>query len=79
MCMSPKAPSPPPPPPPPPEPPVKVQDVTAERKQSAPIDAESEAKGRARVTEKKRVGRSSLRIPLASSGLSSSGVNFPTS
>ena len=29
--------------------------------------------------KKKRVGRSSLRIPLASSGLSASGVNFPTS
>ena len=78
MCVS-ARPSAPPPPPPAPEPPVKVKDVTAEKKKSAPLAAESEAKGRARVTEKKRVGRSSLRIPLASSGLSSSGVNFPTS
>jgi len=28
--------------------------------------------------QKKKRGRGSLRIPLASSGLSGSGVNFPT-
>ena len=75
--------APPAPEPTPPTPPVVVQATT---KRNAPKMAESASaigldtkveKANSTSVRKKR-GRGSLRIPLASSGLSGSGVNFPT-
>lgn len=84
MCPSPKAPSPPPAPEPiPPTPPA-----VSPNQQNAPANAvkrndEGEAVGRslnrATTADRKRLGRGSLRIPLSSSGLGGSGLNFPTS
>ena len=42
-------------------------------------DAPKKADSTSSTVAKKRSGRGSLRIPLTSSGLSASGVNFPTS
>lgn len=90
MCP-PKAPSPPPAPEPIPAPPPSVSEATtssAKINQDAPApaikrDDTGEAIGRsvnrATTKDRKRLGRGSLRIPLASSGLSGSGLNFPTS
>ena len=81
MCVSVKAPAPPPMPEPTPAPTPQVSNATTQ--QVAPTSATGEASGRntsvASRVARRRVGRGSLRIPLASSGLSSSGVNFPTS
>ena len=75
MCVSVKAPSPPPAPEPIPAPTVTKATTT---KQKAPMVAESgmNVGSSASNYNRKRLGRGSLRIPLASSG---SGVNFPTS
>tara|TARA_B100000902_G_C26693903_1_gene613853 strand:- start:62 stop:289 length:228 start_codon:yes stop_codon:yes gene_type:complete len=75
MCIAPKMPSPPPAPEPIPAP-VITKSVTT--KQKAPMVAESGSNvgSSASNYNRKRLGRGSLRIPLASSG---SGVNFPTS
>tara|TARA_Y100001963_G_C6776027_1_gene447367 strand:- start:1884 stop:2111 length:228 start_codon:yes stop_codon:yes gene_type:complete len=75
MCIAPKMPSPPPAPEPIPAP-VITKAVTT--KQKAPLVAESGSNvgSSASNYNRKRLGRGSLRIPLASSG---SGVNFPTS
>jgi len=78
MCM-PKAPSPPPAPEPlPPTPPSVVAGVTG-TKQNAPQTAGQDANGvdaSASNKSRLRLGRGSLRIPLAGEG---SGLNFPTS
>ena len=42
-------------------------------------NAPKQAKSASQTAQKKRRGRGSLRIPLTSSGLTNSGVNFPTS
>ena len=49
--------------------------------QDAPTQAKSTSSSASATNTamKKRHGRGSLRIPLTSSGLSQSGVNFPTS
>jgi hypothetical protein len=66
---------PPEPEPTPPTPPVVVQATT---KKNAPKMADSASSVETSSVQKKKRGRGSLRIPLASSGLSGSGVNFPT-
>jgi hypothetical protein len=50
-------------------------------KRDAPTQAKSTSASASATNTamKKRRGRGSLRIPLTSSGLSQSGVNFPTS
>lgn len=74
MCVSVKSPSPPPAPEPIPATPPQV--VTTP--QTAPATAGGDRNTSSTVA-KKRLGRGSLRIPLDSSGLTGSGVNFPTS
>ena len=71
MCSFSRPSIPPPAPEPIPEKPPVVASATT--KNDAPKMADS-----ASSVEKKKRGRGSLRIPLASSGLSASGVNFPT-
>jgi len=76
MCLSPKMPS----PPPAPEP-IPVNQVSnATTKQNAPAMADSTGRdvNVASATSRRRTGRGSLRIPLASSGLTSSGLNLPS-
>ena len=78
MCLAPKMPS----PPPAPEPiPVMQNTVSnATTKQNAPASADSSGRNVnvASSTARRRTGRGSLRIPLASSGLTSSGLNLPS-
>ena len=80
MCLSIKAPAPPPMPEPIPAPPPNTVSG-ARTKQNAPMVAD--ASGRnvnvASAYTRRRVGRGTLRIPLASSGLTKSGLNLPTS
>ena len=80
MCVSIKAPS----PPPMPEPiPIPARNTVsgATTKQNAPMTAD--ASGRnvnvASSYARRRIGRGTLRIPLASSGLTRSGLNLPNS
>jgi len=81
MCVSVKAPTPPSAPEPIPETPPVVADATTTQK--APAVAKEmgggQDKNMASTATRKRLGRGSLRIPLASSGLSGSGLNFPSS
>jgi hypothetical protein len=67
-------------PPPAPEPiPVAPPSITnATTKKDAPKMATSSSATETNTAMKKRRGRGSLRIPLTSSGLNQSGVNFPT-
>ena len=79
MCVSIKAPAPPPAPEPIPAPlPNTVSRATT--KQNAPMYAD--ASGRnvnvASTVSRRRTGRGTLRIPLASSGLTKSGLNLPS-
>ena len=75
MCM-PKAPSPPPAPEPVPTP--VVSKATVATKQNAPTSADSSGSDSpASNYQRKKIGRGSLRIPMA--GLTGSGLNFPTS
>ena len=78
MCVSVKAPSPPPAPEPIPMTPPTVSKATT--KQHAPARADSSGRdvNYASSASRKRTGRGSLRIPLASSGLTSSGLNIPS-
>ena len=73
MCVFSKPKMPPMPEPIPQAPPSIANSTT---KRDAPKEAQSSVSATA---VKKRRGRGSLRIPLTSSGLSNSGVNFPTS
>ena len=79
MCVSIKAPSIPTPEPIPAPPANTVSGATT--KQNAP--AYADASGRnvmvASKASRRRTGRGSLRIPLASSGLTASGLNLPSS
>ena len=79
MCVSVKAPSPPPAPEPIPNPTPEVANATT--KQVAPNTA-GESSGRdtsvASRVSRRRLGRGSLRIPLATSGLTRSGLNIPS-
>ena len=80
MCVSIKAPAPPPMPEPIPAPPPNTVSG-ATTKQTAPMTAD--ASGRnvnvASSYARRRIGRGTLRIPLASSGLTRSGLNLPSS
>ena len=81
MCVSVKAPSIPAPAPEPiPPTPPSVSNATTQ--QTAPTSATGEASGRntsiASRVARRRVGRGSLRIPLATSGLTRSGLNIPS-
>ena len=80
MCVSIKAPAPPPMPEPIPAPPPNTVSG-ATTKQNAPMTAD--ASGRnvnvASSYARSRIGRGTLRIPLASSGLTRSGLNLPNS
>ena len=80
MCVSIKAPSPPVMPQPEPIPATPPSVSGAVTKQNAPGSAD--ASGRnvnvASSAQRRRVGRSSLRIPLATSGLTASGLNLPS-
>ena len=80
MCVSIKAPSPPVMPQPEPIPATPPSVSGAVTKQNAPGSAD--ASGRnvnvASSASRRRTGRGSLRIPLASSGLTASGLNLPS-
>ena len=80
MCVSVKAPSMPPAPEPIPPTPPSVSNATTT--QNAPTSATGESSGRdtsiASRVARRRVGRGSLRIPLATSGLTKSGLNIPS-
>ena len=80
MCVSIKAPAPPPMPEPQPIPRTPPSVSGATTKQNAPTMAD--ASGRdiniASSYNRRRVGRGTLRIPLASSGLTASGLNLPS-
>tara|TARA_R100000656_G_scaffold7569_1_gene8885 strand:+ start:335 stop:577 length:243 start_codon:yes stop_codon:yes gene_type:complete len=79
MCVSIKAPAPPPMPEPIPAPPPNTISG-ARTKQNAPMVAD--ASGRnvnvASAYTRRRTGRGTLRIPLATSGLTRSGLNLPS-
>ena len=72
MCMSRKVQLPPEPEPIPAPPPQIVTNVKTKR--VAPVTKKSASQ----LASKKRRGRGSLRIPLTSSGLTGSGIQFPT-
>ena len=80
MCVSVKAPAPPPMPEPVPAPTPQVSNATTQ--QVAPTSATGEASGRitsvASRVARRPVGRGSLRKPLATSGLTRSGLNIPS-
>ena len=81
MCVSIKAPTPPAMPEPQPIPATPPSVSGAVTKQNAPTSAD--AAGRdvnvASAYQRRRIGRGTLRIPLASSGLTASGLNLPSS
>ena len=77
MCSFSRPPSPPPAPEIIPSAPPSIANSTTKR--DAPKQATSTSSVATNTAMKKRSGRGSLRIPLTSSGLSQSGVNFPTS
>lgn len=82
MCSFSRPSMPPPAPEPIPETPPRVsnainsQDAPATAKSSSASDVNVNSSSNA---QRKRLGRGVLRIPLLSSGLTSSGVNFPSS
>ena len=78
MCVSVKAPAPPPAPEPIPATPPSVSNATT--KQVAPTSADAEGRDTtvALRVARRRVGRGTLRIPLATSGLTKSGLNIPS-
>ena len=78
MCLSVKAPAPPPMPEPIPATPPQVSGATTKQVAPASADAKGQNINVASSTQRKRVGRSSLRIPLATSGLTASGLNLPS-
>ena len=80
MCVSIKAPAPPPMPEPIPAPPPNTVSG-AVTKQNAPTSAYASGidVNMASAYQRRRIGRGTLRIPLASSGLTASGLNLPSS
>ena len=79
MCVSIKAPAPPPMPEPIPAPPPNTVSG-AVTKQNAPASADASGRNVNVVSayQRRRIGRGTLRIPLASSGLTASGLNLPS-
>ena len=80
MCVSIKAPAPPPMPEPIPAPPPNTVSG-AVTKQNAPTSADAAGRdvNMASAYQRRRIGRGTLRIPLASSGLTASGLNLTSS
>ena len=85
MCLpKPKPPAPPPPPASPPPPPPQITESKATTRRVAPRVATSTSeiqqptRSAGEEAIKKKRGRASLRIPLTSSGLGNSGLNFPS-
>ena len=80
MCVSIKAPAPPPMPEPIPAPPPNtVSGATTKQNAPATADASGRDVNIASSYSRRRIGRGTLRIPLASSGLTRSGLNLPNS
>ena len=80
MCVSIKAPAPPPMPEPIPAPPPNtVSGAITRQKAPGHADAAGRNVNVASSVSRRRTGRGSLRIPLASSGLTGSGLNLPSS
>lgn len=80
MCVSIKAPSMPPMPEPIPAPPPNtVSGATTRQNAPATADASGRNVNVASSYSRRRIGRGTLRIPLASSGLTRSGLNLPNS
>lgn len=85
MCVSMKAPSPPPAPEPIPENTFsnatteQTAPTVAKKRDSSGADVSGRDANMATTVSRKKLGRGSLRIPLTSSGLTGSGLNFPTS
>ena len=80
MCVAPKRPSPPPAPEPiPVAPPIVTSSATTKRDAPKKANSASQVSTGTATAMKKRAGRGSLRIPLTSSGLSGSGLQYPTS
>ena len=80
MCVSIKAPSPPamPAPQPIPAPPITVSGAVTRQNAPASADASGRNVNLASAYQRRRIGRGTLRIPLASSGLTASGLNLPS-
>ena len=79
MCVSIKAPAPPPMPEPIPAPPPNtVSGATTRQNAPATADASGRNVNVASSYARRRIGRGTLRIPLASSGLTKSGLNLPS-
>ena len=78
MCVSLKAPALPPMPDPIPATPPQVSGATTKQMSPAGADAQGRNVNVASSAQRRRVGRSSLRIPLATSGLTASGLNLPS-
>ena len=79
MCVSVKAPAPPPMPEPIPATPPQVSGATTKQMSPASADAKGKNINVASSAQRRRVGRGTLRIPLATSGLTDSGLNLPSS
>ena len=79
MCLSVKAPAPPPMPEPIPATPPQVSGATTKQMSPASADAKGKNINVASSAQRRRVGRGTLRIPLATSGLTDSGLNLPSS
>ena len=79
MCVSIKAPSMPPAPQPIPATPPSVSGAVTRQNAPAYADASGRNVNVASAYSRRRVGRGTLRIPLASSGLTASGLNLPSS
>ena len=80
MCVSIKAPSPPvmPMPEPIPAQPITVSGAVTRQNAPASADASGRNVNLASAYQRRRIGRGTLRIPLASSGLTASGLNLPS-
>ena len=79
MCISIKAPSMPTPEPIPAPPPNTISGAVTRQNAPAYADASGRNVNVASAYSRRRVGRGTLRIPLASSGLTASGLNLPSS
>jgi len=79
MCISIKAPSMPTPEPIPAPPPNTISGAVTKQNAPAYADASGRNVNVASAYSRRRVGRGTLRIPLASSGLTASGLNLPSS
>ena len=80
MCVSIRAPAPPPMPEPiPAAPPNTVSGATTRQNAPATADASGRNVNVASSYLRRRIGRGTLRIPLAASGLTRSGLNLPNS